>query len=72
MQLDEHIHGNGAAIQKFGFELDTDTIPIVFVCPEPLCNSTLWLEGVRIVKYGFVTCVECFRPMHELYNHTVH
>ena len=72
MDLDKHIHRVGCFIGKFTFEPDPDTIPIVFICREPWCNSTLWFEGVRIVRYGFVTCVDCFRPMHELQNHTVH
>lgn len=59
------LRGHGAIVVRFTFAFVTDSLPVVYVCPTPNCESLAWFHGVEVKREGYVTCGKCVRPMQR-------
>ncbi len=60
-----------ATVVGFRVECDDDVLPKLWLCSQPDCPIIVRMEGLRVVKSGFVTCLRCLRPM-VIIDATVH
>lgn len=67
----DRIKGFGAKVTRFGFVLDAESIPAVYVCETNDCHSMVYFVGMAVRQEGHVTCMRCLRPM-VLADCTVH